>query len=114
MTGTLGAILTVSAIALAAPGAASATTCGGRLSGHQWSSCGVYEEISLLYGKVEETGGSGAMCVGPVTHNSEGYHYPDGWSCGYGNVLWEPPRVYAFGAFYNDSVTEEQWGLYSV
>jgi hypothetical protein len=106
-------IAAIFVVALAAPGAASATSCGGRLPGHDWTTCGVQEEVTVVYGKVEEGGGSREICVGTVTHNGSGYHFPYGWDCAVGTVEAEFPRTLGYGGVYNDSVTEYRFGLES-
>jgi len=101
--------LTMLTILLAAPRPASAGSWGGTLNGHEWGSSGDVENIGFIYGKHEE-GSSTGLCVGPVTHDSGGYHFPYGWDCGSGTVEWEFTRLVAAGAVYNNSALWLRYG----
>ncbi|HTA34325.1 MAG TPA: hypothetical protein VK721_12970 [Solirubrobacteraceae bacterium] len=91
-------------IVLVAPHAANATSWGGRLNGHEWGSSGVVESLTFIDGEHEE-GPSTELCVGPVTHDSGGYHFPYGWLCGTGHqVEWEFGAISAAGAVYDASL----------
>lgn len=106
--------LVMLAIVLAAPHAASATTWGGTLNGHEWGSSGVVESLTFIDGEHEE-GESNELCVGPVTHDSGGYHFPYGWYCGTGHqVEWEFSSISAAGAVYDDSALWLRYGAFSV
>jgi hypothetical protein len=87
--------------------AALASSWMGSTAAHGWSSNGVYEpSLGYVYERI--TAGPAASCVGPVTHNSEGYHFPYGWACGSGKVEWEFATINAAGAVSNPN-SSTQW-----
>jgi len=86
---------------------AQASSWSGSTLAHGWSSNGAYENpLGYVYERI--TAGPTATCVGPVTHNSEGYHFPYGWACGYEKVSWEFAGIYAAGAVSNPN-SSTQW-----
>jgi hypothetical protein len=95
------------AIAMAHPYMAHAEECGGNLPSSDWTSCGIKEENTVVWGGINSGGGNHDDCVAAMTYNGGKYEWPWGWHCGTGSNYSEwPAGVLDFPSFYNDSGTE--------
>ena len=87
---TLLVSIILAALAFSAlPSIASASNAytGKNLPGHSWTTGNgvVLTNESLISARAETTS---SVCVGPVTHDSGGFHMPYGWSCNPTSVTW--------------------------
>jgi len=90
---------------------AQAELFGGKnLPGHSWTTDG---NVVGLYYERGEANTTSSVCVGPVTHNNEGYHFPYGWSCESGGISeWKFAEISAAAGIYNpNSGTFGEWSV---
>jgi hypothetical protein len=83
------------------PALADAYEYGGQnLPGHTWTTGqGIYvPNESTIFGNATT---SSNVCVGPVTHDAGGFHFPYGWSCAPTQVFYTFPRITAAVGIYN-------------
>jgi hypothetical protein len=99
-------------VALAAATSPAQATWGGNLPGKTWTTNGtVWEPLNFIYAEI--TGGSGtAICVGPVTHDSGGYHFPFGWSCAGRAVSWKFSNINAAAGVDNPNSASFSFGAF--
>jgi hypothetical protein len=95
----LPAILAVSLYPSVASAATNAYT-GKNLPGKSWTTGnGVVLSGERLISAWGET--TSSVCVGPVTHDSGGFHMPYGWACNPHAITWEFTPITAAAGFDN-------------
>lgn len=77
------------------------------LPGKTWT-CGPCE-VGTVHGEFAQASGGSSICVGPVTHNSEGFHAPYGWKCEPRIVEWNFTAITASPATYNPNAGTFEW-----
>jgi hypothetical protein len=104
----LAAFVATLAFAMAASSAAHAYEYAAHnLAGKTWT-CGSCEVGSLWWENAQATTSS-SICVGPVTHNSEGFHAPYGWKCNPKEVEWNFATISASPGTYNPNAGSIEW-----
>jgi hypothetical protein len=100
---TLLASLILAALAISAlPSVASASNAytGRNLPGGSWTTGnGVVLGGEKVISAWAET--TSSVCVGPITHDSGGFHAPYGWSCNPHAQTWEFSPITAAAGLYN-------------
>jgi hypothetical protein len=75
---------------------------GRNLPGHTWTTGNgvVQPKLWRIDGGANTTS---SVCVGPVTHDASGYHFPYGWTCGKTESIWTifPTTIEAADGLYN-------------
>lgn len=75
---------------------------GRNLPGHTWTTGNgvVQPKLWRIDGGANTTS---SVCVGPVTHDAGGYHFPYGWTCSKSESIWTifPTTIEAADGLYN-------------
>jgi hypothetical protein len=100
---TLLASLILAALAFSVyPSIASASNAysGKNLPGGSWTAGNgvVLTGENVISGRAETTS---SVCVGPITHDSGGFHAPYGWTCNPTGVTWNFAAITAAAGLYN-------------
>jgi hypothetical protein len=89
---------------------------GRNLPGHTWTTGNgvVQPKLWRIDGGANTTS---SVCIGPVTHDAGGYHFPYGWTCGKTSSTWTiyPTTIEAADGLYNpNSGTFGEYGAVGI
>jgi len=102
LLGALAIIGILSAVLASSASASMNEYSGHNLAGHTWTTGNgvVQPKLWRIDGGASTTS---SVCVGPVTHDAAGYHFPYGWTCSKSESIWTiyPTTIAAADGLYN-------------